>query len=119
MRVLTLSIVRILCRVDGCVLTSNKYAGINTFIDGVFFSVFFLEPTRSANATGQVVNLIVIILYRTGYGGDFLGAGGTWNLNEEKNPDVEIVASGVFVGFFIYTAVQLIAFCFGTTKHKR
>lgn len=67
----------------------------------------------------QVVNLIVIILYRTGYGGDFLGAGGTWNLNEEKNPDVEIVASGVFVGFFIYTAVQLIAFCFGTTKHKR
>lgn len=67
----------------------------------------------------QVLNLLVIIMYRWGLGGDFLGSGGTWNLNEEKNPDVEIVASGVFVGFFIYTSVQLIAYCFGTTQHKR
>lgn len=67
----------------------------------------------------QVVNIIVLILYRTGYGGDFLGVGGTWNLNEEKNADAEIVASGVFVGFMIYTSVQLITFCFGTTAHKR
>lgn len=48
-----------------------------------------------------------------------MGVGGTWNLNEEKSPDAEIIASGVFVGFFIYTSVQLIAFMFGTTKHKR
>ncbi|XP_043281949.1 protein snakeskin [Venturia canescens] len=66
-----------------------------------------------------VINLIVLILYRTGYGGEFLGVGGTWNLNEEKNPDAEIVASGVFVGFFIYTSAVLITYCFGTTEHKK
>lgn len=63
--------------------------------------------------------MVVLILYRTGYGGDFLGVGGTWNLNEEKSPDAEIIASGVFIGFFIYTAVQLITYLFGTTAHKR
>ncbi|XP_063995331.1 protein snakeskin [Diachasmimorpha longicaudata] len=66
-----------------------------------------------------IINFICIILYRTGYGGEFLGVGGTWNLNEEKNPDAEIVASGVLVGFFIYTAVVLISYCFGTTQHKK
>ncbi|OXU25700.1 hypothetical protein TSAR_014129 [Trichomalopsis sarcophagae] len=66
-----------------------------------------------------VLNLIILILYRTGYSGEFLGVGGTWNLNEEKNPDAEIVASGVFVGFFIYTSVVLISFCFGTMDHKK
>lgn len=60
-----------------------------------------------------------MILYRTGYSGEFLGVGGTWNLNEDKNPDAEIVASGVFVGFFIYTAVILLGFCFGSTAEKR
>lgn len=59
------------------------------------------------------------MLYRFGYAGDFLGVGGTWNLNEEKNADAEIIASGVFIGFFVYTGVQLIAYLFGTTKHKR
>lgn len=58
-------------------------------------------------------------MYRTGYAGDFLGVGGTWNLNEEKSPDAEIVASGVFVGYIIYTGCHLIGFGFGTTKHKR
>jgi hypothetical protein len=67
----------------------------------------------------QVLNIIVLILYRVGYDGRFLGVGGTWNLNEEKNPDAEIVASGVFVGFFIYTLVVLISFCFGTTEQKK
>lgn len=67
----------------------------------------------------QVLNLIILILYRTGYGGEFLGVGGTWNLNEDKNPDAEIVASGVFVGFFIYTSVVLISYCFGNTDHKK
>lgn len=67
----------------------------------------------------QVLNIIVLILYRVGYDGRFLGVGGTWNLNEEKNPDTEIVASGVFVGFLIYTIVTLISFCFGTTEHKK
>jgi hypothetical protein len=67
----------------------------------------------------QILNIIVLILYRVGNDGRFLGVGGTWNLNEEKNPDSEIVASGVFVGFFIYTLVILISFCFGTTEHKK
>lgn len=60
-----------------------------------------------------------MILYRFGYGGDFLGIGGTWNLNEEKSPDAEIIASGVYVGYLIYTSVQLFTYLFGTTKHKR
>lgn len=67
----------------------------------------------------QVINLVVIIMYRFGYAGEFLGVGGTWNLNEEKSPDAEIIASGVFVGFFVYTGVQLITYLFGTTAHKR
>lgn len=48
-----------------------------------------------------------------------MGVGGTWNLNEEKNPDAEIVASGVFVGYFIYTAVSLISLCFASGDHKK
>ena len=66
-----------------------------------------------------MLNVIILILYRFGYGGDFLGIGGTWNLNEEKSPDAEIIASGVYVGYLIYTCVQLFTFLFGTTKHKR
>lgn len=75
--------------------------------------------TNQLSIPPQALNLVILIIYRTGYGGDFLGVGGTWNLNEEKSPDAEIVASGVFVGYFIYTSVQLITFCFGTTKLKR
>jgi hypothetical protein len=67
----------------------------------------------------QVLNLIILLLYRYGYGGSFLGVGGTWNLNEEKNPDAEIIASGVLVGYFIYTAVVILSYCFGTTAQKR
>lgn len=66
-----------------------------------------------------MLNLIILILYRTGYKGEFLGVGGTWNLNEDKNPDAEIVASGVLVGFFIYTSVVVITYCFGSTDHKK
>lgn len=66
----------------------------------------------------QIVNLVVIFLYRWGDGGEFLGIGGTWNLNEEKSADAEIVASGVMVGFLIYTGCHTIAYFFGTTKHK-
>ncbi|KAM3959229.1 smooth septate junction protein snakeskin isoform 1-T1 [Aphomia sociella] len=65
-----------------------------------------------------VLNIIILVLYRTGYNGEFLGVGGTWNLNEEKNPDAEIVASGVIVGYLIYTLVQVITYFFGTTEHK-
>jgi len=65
-----------------------------------------------------ILNFIILMLYRYGYGGLFLGVGGTWNLNEEKNADAEIIASGVMVGFCIYTVVVLISFCFGSTKHK-
>lgn len=85
----------------------------------IFIFIFIFIYQLSLLYIFQVVNIIVLILYRTGYGGDFLGVGGTWNLNEEKNADAEIVASGVFVGFMIYTSVQLITFCFGTTAHKR
>lgn len=67
----------------------------------------------------QVINLVVLLMYRFGYVGEFLGVGGTWNLNEEKSADAEIIASGVFVGFFVYTGVQLVAYLFGTTQHKR
>lgn len=70
-------------------------------------------------ATFQVLNLIILILYRTGFSGGFLGVGGTWNLNEEKNPDAEIVASGIFVGYFIYTCVSIISLCFATADHKK
>ncbi|KAJ8922937.1 hypothetical protein NQ315_001482 [Exocentrus adspersus] len=65
-----------------------------------------------------VLNIIILILYRTGFQGYFLGVGGTWNLNEEKNPDAEIVASGVFVGYIIYTMVALISLCFASGDHK-
>ena len=81
--------------------------------------ITWLYGSRVKLSLFQVINLIVLILYRTGYGGEFLGVGGTWNLNEDKNPDAEIVASGVFVGFFIYTSVVLITYCFGTTEHKK
>lgn len=66
-----------------------------------------------------MLNIIILVLYRTGYRGGFLGVGGTWNLNEEKNPDAEIVASGVFVGFFIYTVVILISYGFGSNHQKK
>lgn len=75
--------------------------------------------TNSTIFTLKVLNVVILILYRFGYGGDFLGIGGTWNLNEEKSPDAEIIASGVYVGFLIYTCVQLFTYLFGTTKHKR
>jgi len=72
----------------------------------------FLKITKLALCT------LIIILYRVGDHGGFLGVGGTWNLNEEKNADAEIVASGVFVGSFIYTAVSLIGYIFAVGDHK-
>ncbi|GJQ81809.1 hypothetical protein Trydic_g350 [Trypoxylus dichotomus] len=70
----------------------------------------------------KIIKLIfimaIMILYRVGFNGDFLGVGGTWNLNEERNPDVEIVASGVFIGYFIYTAVSLINYFFAKPEYK-
>ncbi|XP_053954457.1 protein snakeskin [Anastrepha obliqua] len=65
------------------------------------------------------INVVVLILYCIGDEGIFLGVSGTWNLNEEKSPSPEIVASGIFVGFLIYTTVHTLAYFFGTTKHKR
>ena len=50
---------------------------------------------------------------------NFLGIGGTWSLNEEKSPDGEIIASGILVGYFIYTSVQLIAYFFREDKQHR
>ncbi|XP_050297752.1 protein snakeskin isoform X2 [Anthonomus grandis grandis] len=65
-----------------------------------------------------ILNFIIIILYRVGFQGGFLGVGGTWNLFEEKSSDVEIIASGIFVGYFIYTAVSLISLCFASSENK-
>ncbi|XP_066258468.1 protein snakeskin isoform X2 [Euwallacea similis] len=65
-----------------------------------------------------VLNLIIVILYRVGFSGGFLGVGGTWNLNEEKSSDVEIIASGVFVGYFIYTGISLISLCIAEEENK-
>lgn len=48
-----------------------------------------------------------------------MGVGGTWNLNEEKSPDSEIIASGIFVGFIIYTSVMIIGYLFGSPKKKK
>jgi len=64
-----------------------------------------------------IFNLAALIMYRVGDGGYFLGVGGTWNLNEEKTAESEIIASGILVGFFIYTAVSLVAFLFGPTDY--
>ncbi|XP_030752115.1 protein snakeskin isoform X2 [Sitophilus oryzae] len=65
-----------------------------------------------------VLNLIIIIIYRVGFQGDFLGVGGTWNLYEDKNSDVEIIASGVFVGYMVYNIVSLISMCFADSENK-
>lgn len=59
------------------------------------------------------------MLYRTGNGGDFLGIGGNWNLQEKDSPSLEMLASGIFVGFIIYTAVVIIGYCFGGNTNKR
>ncbi|KAH1016793.1 hypothetical protein HUJ04_007962 [Dendroctonus ponderosae] len=66
-----------------------------------------------------VLNFIILVLYRVGFAGDFLGVGGTWNLFEEKSSDVEIIASGVFVGYFVYTAVSLISLCLASSENKK
>lgn len=63
--------------------------------------------------------MITLILYRVGFKGSMLGIGGTWNLNEERNADAEIVASGVFVGYLIYNSVQLISDCLRPEDAKR
>lgn len=67
----------------------------------------------------QVLNIVTLILYRVGFQGNLLGIGGTWNLNDDKSADAEIVASGVFVGYFIYTVIQLVSDCFRPEESKR
>ncbi|XP_066153409.1 protein snakeskin isoform X1 [Euwallacea fornicatus] len=64
------------------------------------------------------INIICLYLYRTGTDGTFLGVGGTWNMAENKNADAEIFASGVFIGYLIYTFVSLVALCFAAGDHK-
>ncbi|KAK6643318.1 hypothetical protein RUM43_004823 [Polyplax serrata] len=57
-----------------------------------------------------ILIMIILILYRVGHNGKFLGVGGTFNLNEEKSADVEILASGVFVGFLVYNLSVLFTY---------
>jgi len=63
-----------------------------------------------------ILNVVCLILYRTGMGGQFLGIGGTWNLNEDKNPDAEILGSGIMVGFLVYHIMILISYCLTSQK---
>ncbi|CAD7005105.1 protein snakeskin [Ceratitis capitata] len=65
-----------------------------------------------------ILNLAILIIYRIGAGGYFLGVGGTWNLWEEKSAGCEIFASGVFFGFIVYTGVHTIAYFFGPNKYR-
>ncbi|XP_014236412.1 protein snakeskin-like [Trichogramma pretiosum] len=66
-----------------------------------------------------ILVIIILIIYRTGYGnGEFLGVGGVWNHNEAKGADAEIVASGTFIGFTVYTLIVLFAQCFDQSKGK-
>lgn len=60
--------------------------------------------------------MIILFLYRRGDNGNFLGAGAVWNLKEDKNEDVEILASGVFIGFFVYNLSVLITYCLTSEK---
>lgn len=120
----TYSKIRIVWGITPCTMANSCWRF------GKFCCLHLQGMSRPKRATGlclilwhciylQVLNIIILILYRVGNNGRFLGVGGTWNLNEEKNPDTEIVASGVFVGFLIYTLVTVITFCFGTTEHKK
>lgn len=67
----------------------------------------------------QILNFAILIIYRIGAGGRFLGVGGTWNLWEEKSAGCEIFASGVFIGFIVYTGVHTIAYFFGPNKYRQ
>lgn len=75
-----------------------------------------VSPTLLVMLYLQAITIILLFLYRTGYAGQFLGVGAVWNFNEEKNVDVEILASGVFVGFFIYNISVLITYCLSSER---
>ncbi|KAJ8686481.1 hypothetical protein QAD02_022275 [Eretmocerus hayati] len=66
-----------------------------------------------------IVGVIILIMYRFGCHGNFLGVGGAWDLYSEKSPDAEIIASGIFIGFFLYTSVILITYCLGSWENKK
>ncbi|KAK6643317.1 hypothetical protein RUM43_004822 [Polyplax serrata] len=72
--------------------------------------------TITVKIVKAAITIILLFLYRTGYAGQFLGVGAVWNFNEEKNVDVEILASGVFVGFFIYNLSVLITYCISSER---
>jgi len=53
-----------------------------------------------------LINIVVLVLYRNGDEGYFMGA--TYN----KNHDAEALASGIYIGFLIYNFVALVATVF-------
>ncbi|XP_049802342.1 protein snakeskin-like [Schistocerca nitens] len=63
-----------------------------------------------------VLNFIALLLYRLGYDGMFLGVGGTWNINENKDPSAEVFASGIMVGYLVYTCISLVGMCLHQPK---
>ncbi|KAL0278662.1 UNVERIFIED_CONTAM: hypothetical protein PYX00_000416 [Menopon gallinae] len=72
--------------------------------------------TVTAKTIKLVITMIILFLYRRGDNGNFLGAGAVWNLKEDKNEDVEILSSGVFIGFFVYNLSVLITYCLTSEK---
>lgn len=60
----------------------------------------------------------MLILYRLGKSGEFLGAGGAWEPDHAQNLDIEILASGLIVGSIIYTSAKLIAACYSEKPPK-
>ncbi|KAL0278884.1 UNVERIFIED_CONTAM: hypothetical protein PYX00_000566 [Menopon gallinae] len=57
-----------------------------------------------------ILTLIILVLYRAGDHGEFLGVGGTFELYEDKTVDVEILASGVIVGYMLYNLSVMISY---------
>jgi len=55
-------------------------------------------------------NIVVLVLYRNGDEGYFMGA------SYNKNHDAEALACGVFIGFMIYNLASLLSTCFDSTS---
>jgi len=57
-----------------------------------------------------LINVVVLVLYRNGDEGYFMGS------SYNKNHDAEALASGVFIGFLIYNFAALIAAFINSTS---
>jgi len=55
-------------------------------------------------------NIVVLVLYRNGDEGYFMGA------SYNKNHDAEALACGVYIGFMIYNLASILSTCFNSTS---